>query len=269
MKMTIFDLDNCLADDRRRISKINWALPATGGRWDEYHNNSVYDAPHHKSLVASSVNPVFLTARPERVRVETKNWIRCHYGISNPLVLMRREGDCRPSVTLKAEMVAELYTEHDCDEIVAAYDDREDIVSMYYGVYEIPAQLLRIHDVCEYTPPPPEPSLDDKLRSFLSFHVADKRRAPDLLSEGAETFRERNAIYGDTYLAFGEVCAALFPEGLSIRAGDVDGFNRLGVFVQCISKVARYASSLPKGGHLDSAHDLMVYAAMLEEVTKS
>ena len=49
----------------------------------------------------------------------------------------------------------------------------------------------------------------------------------------------------------------------------MDGFNRLGVFVQCISKVARYASSLPKGGHLDSAHDLMVYAAMLEEVTKS
>jgi hypothetical protein len=94
-----------------------------------------------------------------------------------------------------------------------------------------------------------------------------KGRAPDNLDRGAATFRERNATYGDNYLRFGEVMAAVFPEGLAIDAGDVAGFNRLGVLIQCISKLTRYTQNFAAGGHLDSAHDLMVYAAMLEELT--
>jgi hypothetical protein len=48
----------------------------------------------------------------------------------------------------------------------------------------------------------------------------------------------------------------------------VDGFNRLGVFVQCLSKLTRYAENMNTGGHYDSALDLSVYAAMLAELTK-
>lgn len=92
-------------------------------------------------------------------------------------------------------------------------------------------------------------------------------RAPENLESGAKTFRERNATYGDNYLHFGTVMAGMFPEGLHIEAGDATAFNRLGVFIQCASKLTRYAQNLSKGGHADSAHDLMVYAAMLEEVT--
>lgn len=93
-------------------------------------------------------------------------------------------------------------------------------------------------------------------------------RAPENLEAGAKTFRERNAIYGDNYLEFGKVCSAMFPNGLHIGAGDHKSFSRLGIFIQCISKLTRYAGNLEPGGHQDSAHDLMVYAAMLEEVTE-
>ena len=92
-------------------------------------------------------------------------------------------------------------------------------------------------------------------------------RAPDCLELGAETFRQRNAAYGDTYLQFGPAMAAAFPAGLRIEPGDAAGFARLGVFVQCLSKLLRYAPNLAHGGHPDSAHDLMVYAAMLEELS--
>jgi hypothetical protein len=96
----------------------------------------------------------------------------------------------------------------------------------------------------------------------------EKQRAPELLEEGAETFRERNRTYGNNYHNFGAVMAGLFPEGLHVVAGDVAGFARLGVLVQVVSKIGRYANRLPYGGHVDSAHDIMVYGAMLQEVTK-
>jgi hypothetical protein len=163
---------------------------------------------------------------------------------------MRGNNDHRPSVELKRNMLKE-FVEMGVpkEDIVAAYDDHEGVLAMYLEE-GIPAFRLAIHNRDAYNPP------------------AIKLRAPDLLAEGAKTFRQRNAIYGDTYLDFGQMCATLFPKGLHVEAGDVDGFNRLGVFVQCLSKVARYSANINTGGHQDSAHDLMVYAAMLQEVTK-
>ncbi len=118
---------------------------------------------------------------------------------------------------------------------------------------------------------PFKPLFTDQELKDMAEEAREKKfqpRAPDLLETGAATFRERNATYGDTYLNFGVAAAAMFPDGLHIPAGDIDGFNRLGVFVQCVSKVMRYGPNLSRGGHSDSAHDLMVYAAMLEEVTR-
>ena len=94
-------------------------------------------------------------------------------------------------------------------------------------------------------------------------------KAINNLETGLGTFRERNQKYGDSYLTFGSVMASLFPQGLNIASGDADAFNRLGIYVQIISKCCRYAASINDGGHEDSAHDIMVYGAMLQEVTKS
>jgi hypothetical protein len=91
------------------------------------------------------------------------------------------------------------------------------------------------------------------------------KTVPDILRDCADTYEQRNKLYGDNYKKFGAAMAAIFPKGIML-AGTED-FNRLGIFIQCMSKLTRYAEMLEKGGHLDSAHDLSVYAAMLEELT--
>jgi hypothetical protein len=259
MKYVIFDLDNCLADDRARIPLINWSEKHPDKRYAEYHRDvSNDDVGNYDIFVAavSEAKPIFMTARPHsvgrsNVRMQTLLWIKDHLGVEDPILLMRNVGDHRPSVDLKRSQLSHLADWGVAlTDITCAYDDRADIVQMYHD-HGIKAALLAIHDACAYTPP-----------------VRKHKRAPDFLEDGAATFRERNAIYGDTYLEFGRMCAAIFPEGIRVEPGDIDGFNRLGVLVQAIGKIARYGANLNKGGHQDSAHDLMVYAAMLEEVTK-
>lgn len=88
---------------------------------------------------------------------------------------------------------------------------------------------------------------------------------PDNLRNAANTYEERNKLYGDNYKNFGNVMEAMFPEGLLLN--EADDWNRFGVFTQIVSKLTRYAVNLTDGGHTDSAHDMVVYSAMLEELT--
>jgi hypothetical protein len=91
------------------------------------------------------------------------------------------------------------------------------------------------------------------------------KSVPEILRECAATYEQRNKIYGDNYKKFGHAMASIFPNGLDLRTAE--DFNRLGIFIQCLSKLTRYSEALSRGGHQDSAHDLAVYAAMLEELT--
>jgi hypothetical protein len=92
----------------------------------------------------------------------------------------------------------------------------------------------------------------------------EKNTVPEILEQMAKTFRERAAIYGPSYMRFGQIAAALWPDG--IPSGSYEELNRLGIIVQIIGKLVRYAA-VP-GGHKDSAHDMAVYAAMLESITE-
>lgn len=92
------------------------------------------------------------------------------------------------------------------------------------------------------------------------------KTVPDILRECASTYEERNRLYGDNYKKFGPVMEAIFPKGVYLRTAE--DHVRFGVFVQCVSKLTRYSESMERGGHADSAHDLSVYAAMLEETTR-
>jgi hypothetical protein len=92
------------------------------------------------------------------------------------------------------------------------------------------------------------------------------KKVSDILQEAATTFAQRNAIYGDNYKNFGHVMHSMFPDGFKVNSPD--DWNRLGIFVQIVSKVTRYAAAFDNGGHQDSAHDACVYSAMLEELTK-
>jgi hypothetical protein len=90
------------------------------------------------------------------------------------------------------------------------------------------------------------------------------KHVPDLLRQAAATYEERNKTYGDNYKHYGMVMIGLFPEGLKIK--DEKDWVRLGLVHNCVTKLGRYCHDISRG-HKDSAHDLSVYAAMLEEMT--
>lgn len=108
----------------------------------------------------------------------------------------------------------------------------------------------------------------DCLRSVPLSIALTKKIAPDFLEAAAATFRERNLIYGNNYQRFGELLLALFPEGGIPPISTPEDAQRLDYIIMCLGKLQRYAHNFSKGGHQDSARDLMVYAAMLEEFTK-
>jgi hypothetical protein len=90
------------------------------------------------------------------------------------------------------------------------------------------------------------------------------KKVPEMLREAAATYEQRNKIYGDNYKRFGPMMAVLFPYGVHINSPE--DLNRLGIFVQVLSKVMRYAEQFGKGGHDDSLLDLAVYSTMLREL---
>jgi hypothetical protein len=98
--------------------------------------------------------------------------------------------------------------------------------------------------------------------------LVKKLTAPDLLDAAAATFRERNAVYGNNYQRMGALLLALFPEGGVPPVTTEADANRLNLMIDCLGKLQRYAHNFARGGHRDSAHDLCVYAAMLEEATQ-
>lgn len=81
------------------------------------------------------------------------------------------------------------------------------------------------------------------------------------MQEAFATYQKRRKTYGPSEVRFGEVMSKLFPQGLACH-GD-DDFIRLGLFVQIVSKITRYANDFGNP-HVDSVHDLGLYAFMLE-----
>jgi len=92
-----------------------------------------------------------------------------------------------------------------------------------------------------------------------------KRTAADILAEGANTFRERNKVYGDNYKRAGGAFAALFPNGVTLKTKE--DHDRFHLFSLIVVKLSRYAVSIEAGKpHRDSIHDAGVYCAMVESV---
>jgi hypothetical protein len=94
--------------------------------------------------------------------------------------------------------------------------------------------------------------------------ATEMKKVPEMLRDAAAIYEERNKLYGDNYKRFGYMMAELFPNGLSLKGPD--DFNRIGIFVQVVSKLTRYSENLTRGGHADSLDDMAVYAMMLQEL---
>jgi len=89
-------------------------------------------------------------------------------------------------------------------------------------------------------------------------------KADEVLDNLSALYRERNAVYGDSYKNYGALGTALFPNGIELKTAE--DFARWGVLALIMSKLQRYCVNFDNGGHLDSLQDLAVYAAMLFEL---
>lgn len=94
-----------------------------------------------------------------------------------------------------------------------------------------------------------------------------QQTVPHMLRGAAATFEQRNSVYGDAYTRTGALLLALFPEGGIPAVKNERDAAQLAALLMCVMKLQRYALNFGRGGHRDSAHDLIVYAAMLEEQT--
>jgi hypothetical protein len=299
----ICDIDNCISDDRSRIPLIDWHQTDLNKRYAAYHEAFERDFPHEPSCeivrrrIQQGQTPLYITGRPEAFRKGTIEWLQRHNlllidpGAPVCVMLMRPNGNTDGSVELKKHLLAGfrerrgkgVWIDH-------AYDDREDIVQMYRDS-GLSASVLKCHSVDAYAPPKRDwlrealpgvsASADNwkaaveaqRIKLSIGYHEgkddpkpAPARDAADILATASKTYRERNAVYGDNYKHFGKVMKGLFPRGLHVES--IDDWNRLGVLVQVASKLSRYAQNFSAGGHVDSAHDAAVYAAILQELTE-
>lgn len=89
----------------------------------------------------------------------------------------------------------------------------------------------------------------------------------DILTAAAETFAQRNKVYGSNYKKFGKLMIGLFPDGFAPKTEQ--DWVKLGLLLNIVTNLGRYSSSMTRVGlgHGDSARDISVFAAMLEEVS--
>lgn len=83
----------------------------------------------------------------------------------------------------------------------------------------------------------------------------------EILQSMADTFKERNAVYGSNYKMVGPIMGILFPNGVPHEVLSDNSFH---LFELTIVKLSRLAISNLK--HKDSARDAGVYMAMIESI---
>jgi phosphoglycolate phosphatase-like HAD superfamily hydrolase len=106
--LAIVDIDGVVADVRHRLHHLR------GRRkdWDAFFAAAVDDPPHEEGLavvgrLAQDHEVVFLTGRPEHLRHATEEWLDAH-GLGGHRLVMRAEGDRRPAVQAKRQLLKSL-----------------------------------------------------------------------------------------------------------------------------------------------------------------
>jgi hypothetical protein len=247
VKVVVFDIDNCISDDRHRLKLIDWNELDPIKRYERYHaachNDKVANKEEIEPFVRESDRVVFITGRPEKFRQMTSAWLHAN-GFTVFTLFMRDNGDARSSVHVKETVVRGLCNyKINISDIVAAFDDRPEILGMYSS-FGIPARHLCVHNEDAYSPP------EDAV-------VVSSLGAADRLEQMAKTFRERNAAYKDNYKVAGAILDLMFPDGMK----DQEVGHLLSLVVV---KLTRFTQSGMK--HKDSVHDAGVYAAMIDSI---
>lgn len=253
MNWIILDLDGCISDDSHRHHLAEKA------KFHDYHSLCHMDSCINKEVVEGLAQGpknkfLFVTGREEFCRYSTMAWLLDKFpwlDAREMILLMRPDGDNTPSPALKIKMLEE--NNFEPDQIRFAYDDRRDVLEAYrrWGVKE--TWVL---------------SRNEHHRHPMHVPTEVARHADELLADMAETFRERNKVYGSNYLRVGQVMEVLHGAGTSAPASELVGtaeqFNVWHLYELMIVKLTRFANSGLK--HKDSIHDMAVYAAMIESL---
>lgn len=246
MKISIFDLDGCISDDRHRRHLLPKNAGAVGEDYRPYTELCGQDAPKNQATWVSArldSELVVITARCESERHRTRRWLDEHFG--GPFTLfMRPMGDDAPSPELKQRLLVQLCAYDDRSRVVRAYDDRVDVLKAYRAVGVAPEALFLM-------------DLDSGPRPLPSGRVP----VDQILSEMALTFRERNAVYKDNYKQVARLVKVLWPEGVPTGLVEKDQWH---LFELMLVKISRFAIS--HLSHRDSIHDTAVYSAMIESI---
>ncbi len=264
--IAIFDIDGCISDDEWRQSLIK---ESGSDRYFSYHDRIWEDKPlvqgsivlNHSVCVGEVI--VFITARPEYVRDMTVQWIREHFPNISIAALFMRSDDEEGigAVEIKHRKLIKLSRLMRDDQIiVAAYDDRPDIIKLYLDQGISGARILDKEGVREYAGQPTVLAYSESVVE-PDAELAP-RTAADILAEAASTFREKNALYKDNAENVGKVLAAMFPDGINLKTPADHKMYHLITMV--VGKLTRFANSGLT--HQDSIRDLVVYAALVESI---
>lgn len=238
----IYDLDGCLSDDRHRLHLLPEGSPADNAAYKDYNDRMALDEPMNKHLWAVAEEGdcarVVITARPAAYFQITQDWLEHNFGGEFHL-MMRPEGNMEPSPKLKGDLVRRmmLHGHH----IAYAFDDRQDILDAYAAL-GIPRHTLR----------------------KVVYEDAPKKKGktvPEILRDMADTFQERNAVYGDNYKQVAQLVKVMFPNGVPPELVVTDQWH---LFELKLVKLSRFAIS--NLTHVDSIHDDAVYSAMIESI---
>lgn len=281
--IAIFDLDGCISDDAWRLHLIPEGASGNAD-FETYHSVCDKDATLSKGLEVLGHHRsqghliIFSTARTLSNADRTAQWIVANTGmqpVEDFYMFMRSDADNRSTVECKKESLAAIKDMSIRLElpIVAAYDDRSDIVSMYVNEGVAASGLDKnglffLSHNNEGQSPSTGPSAEDFLSGDVGSlendqgYVQQGRTAADILAEMAMTFRERNRVYGDNAYKVGVIMKALFPNGVDLR--EPEDYHMWHLFELLIVKLTRFSNT--GLNHQDSIHDLAVYAAMCENL---
>lgn len=136
-KDILIDLDHTLTDAFWRDGMIGTVS------WDEYHAASRDDTVVRDvaALIGSwrrgsfAYRAIGLTARPEKFRQLTLNWLLKN-NVSLDFLLMRPDEAFYPAPEIKMGLAMEFYKTEDAirENVVCIFDDREDVITAFRGI---------------------------------------------------------------------------------------------------------------------------------------
>lgn len=258
MKYALFDLDGCLSDDRHRLHLIDQTAEHPDDRYDRYNAAADKDAPMNMELVRAICvghTPVIVTARPERYRAKTEEWLRAYFPgfIPSENVLMRPNDNHDHAPNVKVKLVGDWIDADKVGKVAVVVDDRQDVLEAFKDAFGTSKpHFIRVtypaphREPCETVLPKPK-------------HAG----AAKVLRAMAETYAQRNKEYGDNFKMVAPLVKALFPDGVPSELVITDQWH---LFELILVKLSRFAVS--NLTHVDSIHDSAVYGAMIEAIIK-